>query len=148
MIELAYPLAGVLIAGITAHCFLSWLKIFRRRNDLRDEFQAYDRAQSAIVLKLRKDLEDAKAELYALIEERRKEVGALREWMSAQQDRFDALLGNHEKLVARVTANDEYMKSEISKLGGTILDEVAAVKTQTAAAYQAPRGMYGRNLKP
>jgi hypothetical protein len=119
--HLAESIAAVFIASLAAYVALEYLKTFKRRNDLLDRFQAYERTN---------------------------EVRLLRADQTAE--RFENLLGNHERLVGRVTQLEDHTKSEISKLGGEILGQVQEMKTQQSAAFQQSSRFTptGRNLKP
>jgi hypothetical protein len=105
--HLAESIAAVIIAGLAAFVALEYLKAYKRRNDLLDRFQAYERAN---------------------------EVRLLRADQTA--DRFDNLLAAHERLAARVGELDAYAKKEIAALGTTVLDEVKSIKTTQAASFE------------
>lgn len=127
MTELAYASAGVLITAIAAYCFLEWLKVFKRRNDLADKFQGYERAQSQLTDAMRLDIDR----------------------LDHSRQAFENMLPRYEKLVVRVDAMDAYFRAEISKIGHDVLGQVQEMKDKQVAAFTAPRGpLTGRSFKP
>lgn len=105
---IAYSLAFVASVGIAAYVVDRYLVVFKKRNDLLDRFQAYERACETRILAL--------------------EVGL---------GRFENLLANHERLVARVGAYEAATEKALADLANKWLAEVNQINTRQVAAFTA-----------
>lgn len=119
MTHLVESIALVVCASLAAYCFLQWLAVFKRRNDLMDRFQGFERGNTEAIEGIRSRLAG----------------------FDDVAQHHQNLVGSHERLVARVTELDAYVRKEISQLGGSILEQVGELKTQQAAAWQATQRM-------
>jgi hypothetical protein len=117
---IAVCLTAAASVGVIAYCFLEWMRGYRRKNDLQDKFQGYERATEQRILAL--ELLDANTTT---------KLGEVTQ-------RVDNVLISHENLLVRVAQLEDKLKSEVATLGKEVLSEVASMKTQAAAAFIAP----------
>jgi predicted nuclease with TOPRIM domain len=124
MTDLFPSLACVLVAAMGTFIAHQWLKVFKRRNDLQDKFQAFERANDERITRL-------KAESAQHVET----LENLADACSSLATKHKNLLESQERMVTRLNALEETTKKSISDLGGEILTTVQDMKTQNAAVY-------------
>lgn len=120
----------ITVAGMICYIAQDWLRVYKRRNDLLDKFQAFERNMETRLLQNSSELADHASRIVTL---------------AAAHSNLCAAL---ERQVTRIAEVETYTRKEITNLGGTVLDEVRAIKTTQAAAFtQSPR-ITGRSFKP
>lgn len=152
MNELFPSLAWVLVAGMATYIALVYIRTFKRRNDLQDKFQGFERANSQTIDGMRARVEDDYASNALHVQSLSKTMLELRKQHDDLLKRHTNLLDAHERLLGRVNVLEERLTKSISDLGGEILSTVQEMKTQNAAVYvgqqQRPNPLSGRSFKP
>ena len=116
--------------GVIAYCFLEWMKSYKRRNDLQDKFQGYERATEQRILQL--EVLDASTS----------------EKVEGLTKRVDNLLDSQERLVARFGKLDEETKAALADLASKWLAEIEQMNMRQAAAMTAPRAAHTPRFRP
>lgn len=116
--------------GVTAYCFLEWMRGYRRKNDLQDKFQGYERATEQRILQL--EVLDASTS----------------EKVEGLTKRVDNLLDSQERLVARFGKLDEETKAALADLASKWLAEIEQMNMRQAAAMTAPRAAHTPRFRP
>lgn len=131
MNHLAESAAVVIVAFVAAYVALEYLRAFKRRNDLMDLFQAFQRETTELL----------QAQRMAGIETEAAITGL--------QNRFDNLLSSHETLVTRVGRFEDESKQAMSDLAKKWLGEMQEMNTRQAAAFtRTPNALSPRSFKP
>jgi hypothetical protein len=150
--HLAESLAVIACACIAAFVALEYLKAFKRRNDLQDKFQGFERANSVTIDGMRARAEEDYASNAMHAQSLAKSLLEVRKQHDDLLKRHTNLLDSHERLLGRVNVLDDKLTKSISDLGGEILSTVQEMKTQNAAVYvgqqQRQNPLSGRNFKP
>lgn len=148
-----YPsIAWVLVAAMATYIALVYMRAFKRRNDLQDKFQGFERANSVTLDSIRTNAEADFASNALHVQSLTKSLLEVRKQHDDLLKRHTNLLDSHERLLGRVNVLDEKLTKSITDLGGEILSTVQEMKTQNAAVYVAQQGrqnpLSGRNFKP
>lgn len=127
---IAICLTAAACVGVIAYCFLEWLRSYKRRNDLQDKFQAYERATEARILAL----ETLDAGNQVALENITKRV--------------DNLLDSQERLVGRFGKLDQDTKKALADLAAKWLAEIEQMNVRQAASMTAPRAPHIPRFRP
>lgn len=116
--------------GVIAYCFLEWMRSYKRRNDLQDKFQGYERATEQRILQL--EVLDANTQ----------------EKVEALTKRFDNLLSSQERLVAAQGELKDETKKALADLASKWLSEIEQMNVRQAASMTAPRAPHIPRFRP
>lgn len=127
---IAVCLTAAASVGTTAYCFLEWMRSYKRRNDLADKFQAYERSTEQRLLQL--EVLDANTT----------------EKVETLGKRVDNLLTSQERVVADQWKLKDETEKSLADLASKWLAEIETMNVRQAASMTAPRAPHTPRFRP
>lgn len=118
--SITISIAAVAISAIAAYCYLQWLAVFKRRNDLADKFQAFERSNDERIT----SIETMAASERALL--------------SRQIERIDGLQHSQEERAQKHAQRFSDLENDLATLKATIAAAVEKVQTTQVATFMQP----------